>query len=150
VTELTWPWQFDRRVRWLLELSMDEDERIRFFVEGMDAQLIVALDERLLVVKPGFVRGTDFGGLVASIYYRDITAIKIRGGLTNWVVQIDTQSYQVNESYAQSYQGNRVMQAKDFWLSTDLTSIPITKGALRKHKPHLFELEQLVKEARYA
>lgn len=150
MTELTWPWQFDRRVRWLLELTMDEDERIRFFVEGMDAQLMVALDERLLVVKPGFVRGTDFGGMVASIYYHDITAIKVRGGLTNWVVQVDTRSYQVNESHAQSYQGNRVMQAKDFWLSNDLTSMPITRGSLRKHKPHLFELEKLVQEAKEA
>ena len=45
---------------------MDEDERIRFAIEGMDGQLIVALDERLLVVKPGFVREPSFGGVVAS------------------------------------------------------------------------------------
>jgi hypothetical protein len=36
---------------------MDQDEHIRFGIEGMDGQLIIALDERLLVVKPGFVRG---------------------------------------------------------------------------------------------
>src|SRR5918992_1126909 len=75
------PWLYDRRVRWLLELSMDEDEHVRFGIEGMDGQLIVALDERLLVVKPGFVRGTDFGGQVASVYYENITRIKIRAGL---------------------------------------------------------------------
>ena len=51
------PWLYDRRVRWLLELSMDEDEHVRFGIEGMDGQLIIALDERLLVVKLGFVRG---------------------------------------------------------------------------------------------
>jgi hypothetical protein len=51
------PWLYDRRVMWLLELTIDEDEHVRFGIEGMDGQLIIALDERLLVIKPGFVRG---------------------------------------------------------------------------------------------
>ncbi len=148
MTELTWPWQFDRRVRYLLELNMEEYERIRFAIEGMDGQLIVALEERLLVVKPGFVRGMTFGGLVAGIYYDDITAIEIRAGLTNWVIKIHTLSYQLNESHAQSYQGNRVMQAKDFWVSNDPDSIPITRWALEKYKPHLQILAELVREAK--
>jgi hypothetical protein len=42
----------------------------------MNGQLIFALDERLLVVKPGLVRGTDFGGQVASIHYADIDNIE--------------------------------------------------------------------------
>jgi hypothetical protein len=42
----------------------------------MDSQCIIALDERLLVIKPGFVRETDFGGLAASIYYADIDSIE--------------------------------------------------------------------------
>jgi hypothetical protein len=52
------PWLYDRRVRWLLELTIDEDEHVRFGIEG---QCILALDERLLVIKPGFVRGVVFG-----------------------------------------------------------------------------------------
>ena len=78
-----WPWQFDRRVRYLLELSVYDDELIRLHIEGMDGQLIIALDERLLVLKPGFVREPDFGGLVASTYYSDITAIKVRASTSN-------------------------------------------------------------------
>ena len=85
------PWLYDRRVRWLLELTIDEDEHVRFGIEGMDGQCILALDERLLVIKPGFVRGavfgaeaasirdgdgTAFGGKVASIRYGDITTIE--------------------------------------------------------------------------
>jgi hypothetical protein len=148
VTE--WPWQFDRRVRYLLELNMYEGERIRFAIEGMDGQLIIALDERLLVVKPGFVREPDFGGQVASIYYEDITRIKIRAGLTNRVIKIHARDYQLNENHAQNYQGNQVSQAKDFFLSNDRTSIPITRWQLDKYKPHLHILQELVREAREA
>jgi hypothetical protein len=81
------PWLYDRRVRWLLELSIDEGEQVRFGIEGMDGQCIIALDERLLVIKPGFVRGTDFGGLAASIYYADITSIETNVAASNPVVQ---------------------------------------------------------------
>ncbi len=145
-----WPWQYDRRVRYLLELSMYEDELIRFHIEGMDAQLIIALDERLLVVKPGFVREPDFGGLVASIYYSDITRVLTRAGSTNWMIKVDSQDYQLNESHAQNYQGNRVSQAKDFFLSNDPTSIPVTRWQLDKYRPYLLELSELVREAREA
>jgi hypothetical protein len=62
----------DRRVEYLLERTMD-DERSRFGIEDMDGQLVIALYERLLVVKPGFVEEPNLGGLVASIYYRDVT-----------------------------------------------------------------------------
>ena len=145
-----WPWQFDRRVRYLIELSINQDEHVRFGIEGMDGQLIIALDERLLVVKPGFVREPDFGGLIASIYYEDITRIKIRAGLTNRVIKIHAQDYQLNENHAQHYQGNQVSQAKDFFLSNDRTSIPITRWQLDKYKPHLTILQELVREAREA
>jgi hypothetical protein len=146
VTE--WPWEFDRRVRYLLELSMYDDELIRFHIEGMDGQLIIALDERLLVIKPGFVREPDFGGVVASIYYSDIERIQTRGGRTNWVLKIHAQYYQLNESHAQNYQGNRVSQAKDFFLSNDPTSIPITRWQLDRYRPHLLELAELVRETK--
>ena len=145
-----WPWQFDRRVRYLLELNMYEGERIRFAIEGMDGQLIIALDERLLVVKPGFVREPDFGGQMARIYYADITRITIRAGLTNRVIKIHARNYQLNENHAQNYQGNQVSQAKDFFLSNDRTSIPITRWQLDKYKPHLHILQELVREAREA
>ncbi len=69
---------------------MDEDERIRFGIEGMDRQLVVALDKRLLVVKPGFVREPNIGRLGASINCRDVTAIETRASLTNWVLMFNS------------------------------------------------------------
>ena len=145
-----WPWQYDRRVRYLLELSMYDDEGIRFHIEGIDGQLIIALNERLLVVKPGFVREPDFGGLVASIYYSDIDRIQTRKGQTNWMVMVRSLDYQINESHNQNYQGNWISQAKDFFLSNDPTSIPITRWQLDRYRPRLLELSELVIEAREA
>ena len=56
-------WRSDRRVRSLLEHNMDEGESIRFVIEGMDGQCIVALDERLLVIKPGSAIDEPYSGL---------------------------------------------------------------------------------------
>ena len=157
------PWLYDRRVRWLLELTIDEDERIRFGIEGMDGQCILALDERLLVIKPGFVRGgvfgaeaasirdgdgTDFGGKLASIRYGDIDSIETNPVSSNSVIKINALDYQVNESHNEIYQGNDVAPAKDFMLSTALTTIPITRWALTKAKPYLHLISDFIGEAK--
>jgi hypothetical protein len=159
------PWLYDRRVRWLLELTIDEDEHVRFGIEGMDGQCILALDERLLVIKPGFVRGgvfgaeaasrrdgdgTEFGGKVASIRYGDITSIEAHQVETNAVIKINALDYQVNESHNEIYQGNDVAPAKDFMLSDHPTSIPITRWALDKAKPYLYIIGDLIGEAKEA
>jgi hypothetical protein len=159
------PWLYDRRVRWLLELTIDEDEHVRFGIEGMDGQCIVALDERLLVIKPGFVRGgvfgaeaasrrdgdgTEFGGKVASIRYGDITSIEAHQVETNAVIKINALDYQVNETHNEIYQGNEVAPAKDFMLSADLTTIPITRWALEKAKPYLYTISDFIGEAKEA
>ena len=108
------PWLYDRRVRWLLELTIDEDEHVRFGIEGIDSQCIIALDERLLVIKPGFVRGgvfgakaasrrdgdgTDFGGKVASIRYGDITSIETKVASSNSVIKINALDYRLNQTH---------------------------------------------------
>ena len=159
------PWLYDRRVRWLLELTIGEDEHVRFGIEGMDGQCIIALDERLLVIKPGFVRGgvfgaeaasirdgdgTDFGGKVASIRYGDITSIETNVAASNRVIKINTLGYQVNESHNELYQGNDVAPAKDFMLSDNPTSIPIARWALKKAKPYLYMISDFIGEAKEA
>ena len=142
------PWLYDRRVRWLLELSINQDEHVRFGIEGIDGQCIIALDERLLVIKPGFVRGADFGGLATSIRYADIDSIETNVASSNSVIKINALDYQLNESHNEIYQGNDVAPAKDFTLSSSLTTIPITRWALAKANPYLYIIADLIGEAK--
>ena len=157
------PWLYDRRVRWLLELTIDEDEHVRFGIEGIDSQCIIALEERLLVIKPGFVRGgvfgakaasirdgdgTDFGGKVASIRYGDITSIETKVASSNSVIKINALDYRLNKSHNEIYQGNHVAPARDFMLSEALTTIPITRWALAKAKPYLYIIADFIGEAK--
>jgi len=94
VTEPAPSWKSDRRVRSLLERNMDEGESIRFVIEGMDGQCIVALDKRLLVVKPGSAVDEPHSGLTTSIRYSDISNISVTEGSSNRVIKIHTSDYQ--------------------------------------------------------
>jgi hypothetical protein len=142
------PWLYDRRVRWLLELSINQDEHVRFGIEGIDGQCIIALDERLLVIKPGFVRGAVFGAGAASIRDGDITTIEANPVSSNSVITINALDYQLNESHNEIYQGNHVAPAKDFMRSAALTTIPITRWALAKSKPYLYMFSDFIGEAK--
>jgi hypothetical protein len=106
------------------------------------------LDERLLVIKPGYVRGADFGGLATSIRYADIDSIETNVASSNSVIKINALDYQINESHNDIYQGNHIAPAKDFMLSGDPTSIPITRWALAKAKPYLYIIADLIGEAK--
>ena len=141
MTEPVGSWKSDRRVRYLLERNIDEGEGIRFAIEGMDGQCIIALDERLLVVKPGSAIDESYSGLVTSIRYSDIVSIKIRQDSSNRVIEINTSDYQVTEAH--TGQGR---PESNFFLSDDPNSLPIAKWAVTKYKAHLLELSELVRE----
>jgi len=143
VTQPAEAWKSDRRVRYLLDRNIDEDESVRFGIEGMDGQCIIALDERLLVIKPGSAMDETYSGLATSIRYADITSIRVREDSSNRVIEINTSGYQVTE--ANTGEGP---PESNFFLSDDPNSIPIAKWALNKYKAHLFELSELVREAR--
>ena len=143
MTEPAQSWKSDRRVRSLLERNMDEGESIRFVIEGMDGQCIVALDERLLVVKPGSAIEEPQSGLTTSIRYSDIAKITLTEGSTNRVIKIHTSDYQPTE--VNTGQG---LPESNFLLSDDPTSIPVAKWTLdSKYRAHLLELSELVSQA---
>ena len=144
MTEPAQSWKSDRRVRSLLERNMDEGENIRFVIEGMDGQCIVALDKRLLVIKPGSAIEEPQSGLTTSIRYSDIAKITLTEGSTNRVIKIHTSDYQPTE--VNTGQG---LPESNFLLSDDPTSIPVAKWTVdRKYRAHLLELSDLAREAR--
>ena len=134
-------WRADRRVRYLLDRNIDEGESARFGIEGMDGQCIIALDERLLVIKPGSVVDESYSGLATSIRYDDITSIRVREDSGNLVIEINTSDYQVTEVNV-----GEGPPESNFILSDDPNSIPIAKWALNKYKVHLLNLSELVRE----
>ena len=144
MTEPAQSWKSDRRVRSLLERNMDEGESIRFVIEGMDGQCIVALDKRLLVVKPGSAVDEPHSGLTTSIAYSDISNISVTEGSSNRVIKIHTSDYQ--RTGLNTGQG---LPESTFFLSDDPTSIPVAKWTLdSKYRAHLLELSELAREAR--
>ena len=143
MTEPVGSWKSDRRVRYLLERNIDEGEDIRFAIEGMDGQCIIALNERLLVVKPGSAIDESYSGLVTSIRYSDIVSIQIRQDSSNRVIEINTSDYQVTEAHT-----GQGPPESNFFLSDDPNSLPIAKWAVNKYKAHLLELSELVRETR--
>ena len=140
MTEPVGSWKSDRRVRYLLERNIDEGEGIRFAIEGMDGQCIIALNERLLVVKPGSAIDESYSGLVTSIRYIDIVSIQIRQDSSNRVIEINTSDYQVTEAHT-----GQGPPESNFFLSDEPNSLPIAKWAVNKYKAHLLELSELVR-----
>jgi hypothetical protein len=138
-------WKSDRRVQYLLERNISEDESIRFVIEGMDGQCIVALGERLLVVKPGSASDASYSGLVTSIQYDNIDAIKVKQESSNQIIKIHASDYQVTEDHT-----GEGPPESNFFLSDEPNSIPIAKWALEEYKPRLIGLSELVREAKEA
>ena len=66
------------------------------------------------------------------------------------MIKINALDYQMNESHNEIHQGNDVAPAKDFMRSAALTSIPITRWALRKGKPYLYMIADFIGEAKEA
>ena len=122
---------------------MDEGESIRFVIEGMDGQCMVALDKRLLVIKPGSAVDEPHSGLTTSIPYSDISNISVTEGSSNRVIKIHTSDYQ--RTGLNTGQG---LPESTFFLSDDPTSIPVAKWTLdSKYRAHLLELSELVSQA---
>ncbi len=143
MTESAQSWKSDSRVRSLLERNMDEGESIRFVIEGMDGQCIIALDKRLLVVKPGSAVVELPSGLTTSIRYSEISNISVTEGSSNRVIKIHTSDYQ--RIGVISGQG---LPDSTFFLSDDPTSILVAKWTLdSKYRAHLLELSELVSQA---
>jgi hypothetical protein len=121
---------------------LGESDDVKLCIQGTNSQAIVALQERLLVIKPGWEAAATFGARVTSFYYQDITGIEVNTGLLMGVIEINTPAYQGTAT-------------KDYWSSiTDKdphrlsNCIPIAKTHLAEYKPYIAELERLVREAK--
>jgi hypothetical protein len=131
------------RARKLAEDNVSPDETIEFTIVGEWRQCIVALQDRLLVIKPGFMAGATFGGRVTSFYYRDINGIEVNKGLITGTIEVNSPSYQGT-------------QQRDYWSTRDKDKdpfkvsncIPIAKVDLKRQQPELERLRTKIKESK--
>ena len=65
----------------LVRGNLSAEEQPRFCLRGARNQCLVALDDRLMIVKRGARAGATFGGVVTTIYYPDVEAMLIRTSL---------------------------------------------------------------------
>lgn len=114
------------------------NERIRFVLKGLYGQALIALETRILIVKPGFSAGVTGGVRVTSFNYADITTIEINRGLLFGVIEIGTPSYNLSQS-------------RDFWTwhpdknpAQANNCLPVDRFLLQEFMPYIEELRQLV------
>jgi hypothetical protein len=65
----------------LVRRNLSVHEQVRFCLRGSRNQCLVALDDRLMIVKQGIRAGATFGGVVTTIFYADVQAVLIRTSL---------------------------------------------------------------------
>jgi hypothetical protein len=74
-----------KKSRKALEQNMGPGEAVEFCIAGNSDQAIVALSDRVLVIKPGHMAGASFGVKVTSFNYSDIRGIEIKTGFYSWI-----------------------------------------------------------------
>ena len=128
-----------RRVRRELARHVSERERALFCLRGSLSHSLIALEERLVIVKPGFHAGTTFGSLVTTFYYQDITGIQVHTFLVTGWIEVSSPSFQGRER-----KRNRQPRASDRDVYKLPTCIPIMRRHLAAYQDALVQLRERI------
>lgn len=112
--------------------SIGPAETVFVVLVGGFGQALIALEDRIIIAKAGFMSGNTFGGKVTAFPYREITGIELHTGLSTGVLVIQTPSFPGT-------------QAGSYWASGKNTrpaelpnAIPLpSKGVLKTWQRHL-------------
>jgi DnaJ domain len=74
--------------------QLRDGEEVIAVIKGDFDQAIIALEARLVIVKPGWMAGTTFGAKVTSFDYRSITAIEVNKKMMTAVIEVIAAGYQ--------------------------------------------------------
>jgi hypothetical protein len=118
-----------------VEAHVAQEERVLFCLRGSLSHSLVALENRLLIVKPGFHAGTTFGSLVTTFYYQDVTAIQLHTFLLTGWIEVSSPSFQGRER-----KRNRQPRSSDRDVYKLPNCIPISKRHVRTYQPALAQL----------
>jgi hypothetical protein len=118
------------------------NENVRLCLRGDLNHSLVMLDDRLLVVKPGFHAGSTFGALTTSIRYADITGIQVHSFLVAAWIEISSPSFQGRER-----KRNRHPRTSDRDVYKLPNCVPVKKRRLEDCQPALQELHERIRAA---
>ena len=118
---------------------VSDEERVLFCLRGSLSHSLVALENRLLIVKPGFHAGTTFGSLVTTFYYQDVTAIQVHTFLLTGWIEVSSPSFQGRER-----KRNRQPRSSDRDVYKLPNCIPISKRRAHAYQPALAQLRERI------
>jgi len=129
----------NRRVRRVVERHVSEGESVLFCVRGSLGHSLIALDERLLIVKPGFHAGTTFGTLTTTFYYQDVSGIQLNTFLITGWIEVSSPSFQGRER-----KRNRQPRSSDRDVYKLPNCIPISKRHVVEYEEALGRLRERI------
>jgi hypothetical protein len=131
------------RVRRELERHVSPHERVLFCLSGNLAHSLIALEERLIIVKPGFHAGTTFGSLVTTFYYQDVTGIQVHTFLFAGWIEVSSPSFQGRER-----KKNRQPRTSDRDVYKLPNCVPIPKRRVDDCLPALAQLRERIERSK--
>jgi|SRR5215204_5815270 len=117
------------------------DEGVRFVIVGVKGQAIVAMEDRLLVIKPGWRANATLGANVTSIRYADVTGVEVRTGPMAGAIEIAAAGHQGGFSggYSTNWAVNAYQQSN---------ALRASRGLVKRQQAFIEELRRLVAEAK--
>src|SRR5262249_30922229 len=86
-----------RRVRREVERQISPHESVLFCLRGSLNHSLVALNERLIIGKPGLHAGPMWGSLTTTFYYQDVTGIQLHTFIMSGWIEVSSPSFQGRE-----------------------------------------------------
>ncbi len=121
----------DAKLQRVAQQNIANSETVRVALKGNSGQALLALDDRLVVLKAGWLVGATFGGKATSFPYEQISAIELRTGPINAVLQIQSSAFQA------ATVGSYWTKDKDHdpWKLPNCITAP--SSTAKKWRPHL-------------
>lgn len=127
--------------RELAQQHMGPAERIEFCIVGNSDQAIVALGERLLVLKSGLMDSATFGSRVTSFRYRDIASITVNKKWLSGVISVEASGHKAGKPTGVRDQGK-----DDPYILPNC--IVFVAPRIKEYEPYLERLRAKIEEAK--
>ena len=128
----------DKKERKAAETAIHENDVVKFVLKSTGGQGLVALADRVIIVKTGFMAGATFGDRVTSIPYQDVSSIQVNKGMVNATIAI------LAAGFGATNPGDFFSSGKndDPWKLPNC--LPANKSLLKEFEPFLSELRTMV------